>query len=257
LFTVGTAQVGGVHNVAIDIFAGALWVVVVALQIAYLPALYGSYNRRESLVAQLESRSGLPAWGPEILIRHQLVSITDTLPAFYSSWESWSSELAESHTTYPVLLYFRSPEPLYSWIVGLLAVLDAAALHLALAPKSASSNARLCLRMGFTALNRIASSQGWKVDLDPNPDGPIHLTFAEFDAAVADLVNAGFPVERTSEEAWPHFVGWRVNYESSAFRLADLTLAPTAPWSGPRRHLNTSIESPHRPPHRTPLRKSP
>ena len=39
-----------------------------------------------------------------------------------------------AHTTYPVLLLFRSPEPWYSWVVGLLAVLDAAAMHLSLSP---------------------------------------------------------------------------------------------------------------------------
>ena len=253
LFTVGTSHVGGTHNTAIDATAGAIWVVVVALQIAYLPALYGSFNRREALVTQLESRSGLPAWGPEILIRHELVAIADTLPAFYSAWESWSAELAESHTTYPVLLLFRSPEPEYSWLLGLLAVLDAAALHLALAPSTANSNARLCLRMGFTALNRIAVSQGWRVDLDPDPNGTIQLTFAEFTSAVNLLANAGFHMERTAEEAWPHFVGWRVNYESNAYRLADMTMAPTAPWSGSRRYLKGPIETPHRPPHRSPV----
>ena len=51
--------------------------VIVALQIAYLPALYQAFNRRESLVAMLESRAGVPAWGPELLARHQLVGIID------------------------------------------------------------------------------------------------------------------------------------------------------------------------------------
>ena len=118
-----------------DIAAGATWVVIVALQIAYLPALYQAFNRRESLVAMLESRAGIPAWGPEVLARHQLVGIIDTLPDFYASWEQWSAELAESHTTYPVMLLFRSPDPWFSWLVGLLAVLDGAAMHLALAPE--------------------------------------------------------------------------------------------------------------------------
>ncbi|HEY5104569.1 MAG TPA: hypothetical protein VII65_05935, partial [Acidimicrobiales bacterium] len=166
LFTVGAIHQGGAENIALDITVGATWLVIVTLQIAYLPSLYASFNQRESLVAMLESRSGVPAWGPEILMRHQIVGITDALPDFYSSWEAWSAELAESHTTYPVLLLFRSPEPWYSWLVGLLSVLDAAAMHLALAPTKASSQARLCLRMGFTALNRIAVTLGWEVESD-------------------------------------------------------------------------------------------
>lgn len=252
LFTVGGIHAGGAENLALDITAGAIWVVVVTLQIAYLPSLYAAFNRREGLIAMLESRSAVPAWGPELLARHQIVGITDTLPELYASWEEWSADLAESHTTYPVLLFFRSPEAWYSWLIGLLAVLDAAAMHLSLAPEKASSQARLCLRMGFTALNRIALTLGWHVNPDPSPTGPIELRFEEFEEAVAMLQETGFVMERSAQEAWPDFVGWRVNYESVAYRLADLTEAPPAPWSGTRRHLNVKTESPHRPPQRTP-----
>jgi hypothetical protein len=252
LFTVGAVHIGGRPDTGIDIAVGAIWVVIVALQIAYLPALYSSFNRREGLVSLLESRAGEPAWGPELLIRHQLVGITDTLPGLYAAWEEWAADVAESHTTYPILLLFRSPEPWLSWMVGLLAVLDAGAMHLSLAPSAAPSQARLCLRMGFTLMNRIATSSGWTVDPDPSPEGPIQLTYEEFAEAVAMLDSCGFPMERTAEEAWPDFRGWRVNYEDVAYRLADRLTAPPAPWSGPRRHLRTGVVEPRRPPQRRP-----
>jgi hypothetical protein len=252
VFTVGTIDLSGPANSAVDIAAGSTWVIIVTLQIAYLPALYQAFNRRESLVAMLESRAGVPAWGPEVLARHQLVGIVDTLPDFYASWEQWSAELAESHTTYPVMLLFRSPDPWFSWLVGLLAVLDGAAMHLAVAPSTASSQSRLCLRMGFTALNRIAKVLGWEVDPDPNPEGPIDLSFEEFVDAIAMLEHVGFPMERTAEEAWPHFRGWRVNYETVAYRLCDRLIAPPAPWSGSRRHLRSGTVAPLRPPQRSP-----
>jgi hypothetical protein len=252
LFTVGAVHAGGPPDESADIAIGAIWVVVVALQIAYLPALYSSFNRREALVAMLESRAGAPAWGPEVLARHELVGITDTLPDFYASWEMWAAEVAESHTTYPVLLLFRSPEPWFSWLVGLIAVLDGAAMHLALAPDTASSQARLCLRMGFTALNRIATTLGWEVDPDPDPEGEINLSFEEFEDAVRMLQGVGFTLERTAEEAWPDFRGWRVNYETVAYRLADRLTAPPAPWSGNRRHIRSGPVEPRRPPQRRP-----
>ena len=121
LFTVGAVHIGGPADTGIDIAVGAIWVVIVALQIAYLPALYGAFSRREGLVSLLESRAGTPAWGPELLARHQLVGITDTLPDLYATWEEWAADVAESHTTYPILLLFRSPEPWFSWLLGLLA----------------------------------------------------------------------------------------------------------------------------------------
>lgn len=252
VFTVGTIDLSGRANAAVDIAAGATWVVIVALQIAYLPALYQAFNRRESLVAMLESRAGIPAWGPEVLARHQLVGIIDALPDFYASWEEWSADLAESHTTYPVLLLFRSPQAWFSWLVGLLAVLDGAAMHLAVAPSTASSQSRLCLRMGFTALNRIAKMLRWDVDPDPDPEGKISLTFEEFEGAVTMLMDVGFPMERTAEEAWPDFRGWRVNYETVAYRLCDRLTAPPAPWSGTRHHLRSGPVAPRRPPQRAP-----
>jgi hypothetical protein len=252
LFTVGAVHVGGPADTGIDITVGAIWVVIVALQIAYLPALYGAFSRREGLVSLLESRAGTPAWGPELLARHQLVGITDTLPDLYATWEEWSADVAESHTTYPILLLFRSPEPWFSWLLGLLAVLDGAAMHLALSPSGATSEARLCLRMGFTLLQRIAVTLGWTVDPDPSPEGPIQLTYDEFASAVEMLERVGFRTERSAEEAWADFRGWRVNYESIAYRLADRLTAPPTPWSGPRRHLHSGPVEPRRPPQRNP-----
>lgn len=252
LFTVGSIHAGGTANVGIDIAAGATWVVIVALQIAYLPSLYSAFSRREALVTMLESRAGAPAWGPELLSRHQLVGITDALGQLYADWEQWAAEVTESHTTYPVLLLFRSPEPWLNWIIGLLAVLDAGAMQLALSPSTAPSSTRLCLRMGFTMFNRIAASLGQEVETDPDPDGAITLEFAEFESAVQRLADYGFPMERTAEEAWPHFKGWRINYEHSAYFIADHFTAPLAPWSGTRRHLRAGVVEPLRPPHRSP-----
>jgi hypothetical protein len=251
LFTLGLTVANG-PSTAIHFAAAASGLVVIALQIAYLPTIYGAFNRREMLVTLLESRAGAPAWGPELLARHQLVGITDNLPTFYAEWEQWAADVAESHTTYPVLVWFRSPHPLQSWIGGLLAVLDSAALYLALAPSAAPSESRLCLRMGFTALRRIADVVGLPYDPDPLPGASITLRYEEFALAVGRLTSVGFPVERSPEEAWPHFVGWRVNYEALAYALADRVVAVPGLWSGERRHLPGPPLPPFRPPHRAP-----
>src|SRR5438876_8695773 len=183
--TLGFARTAHFTNDTIVIFAAASGFVVIALQIAYLPALYSAFNRRESLIAMLASRAGEPSWGPEILIRHQLVGIVDALPDFYGEWEQWAADFSESHSTYPALLLFRSPDQWASWVIALLSVLDAAAMHLALNPTSAPSQARLSLRMGYTALRRISDAIGWTFDPDPMPDAPLQLTAEEFTAAVA------------------------------------------------------------------------
>jgi hypothetical protein len=200
----------------------------------------------------LASRAGEPSWGPEILIRHQLVGIVDSLPDFYGQWEQWAADVSESHTTYPVLLLFRSPDPWSSWALALLSVLDAAAMHLALDPSSAPSQARLCLRMGYTALRRISDGVGWSYAEDPMPDSPLRLNADEFARAVDLLRDVGFPNERSADEAWPHFQGWRVNYEDLAYRWTNRVMAPPAPWSGSRTGLRGETVRPRRPPHRSP-----
>jgi hypothetical protein len=252
MLTLGFATTHGAGPTAIDFLAAASGLGVVALMIGYLPTLYGAFNRRETLVTLLEARAGAPAWGPEILWRHQRVGILDSLPGFYEEWERWCADLAESHSTYPVLLWFRSPHPLRSWLTGLLAVLDSAALYLALCPSTAPSQARLCLRMGFTGLRTIAEVLSVPFESDPRPDADIRLSYEEYLRGVRRLQDIDFPLERTAEEAWPDFRGWRVNYEEVALDLADRIVATPGPWAGTRRVFGDTIIPTKRPVDRTP-----
>ena len=240
-------------STAVDVVEAGLGLFVIAAQIGYLPTLYAAFNRRETEVTLLGARAGAPPWGPELLARTKwgIYGDRDDLPAFYAIWERWAADLAESHSNYPVLMRFRSPQPMSSWLVGLLAVMDSAALLLALAPSRDRIEPRLCLRMGFTALRQMAWAVKIPVDPDPDPDADIQLTFAEFQVGVQRLLDVGFDVERTAEEAWPHFRGWRANYESIAYSLAYATDAVPVLWSGPRRWAAEPI-APIRPPNRRP-----
>ena len=235
------------------ILAAACGLITITLQIAYLPTLYAAFNRRETLVALLQSRAGLPPWGPELLVRTRwgIAGDRDDLPAFFSAWEGWAADVAESHSNYPILVQFRSPRPLTSWLIGLLAVLDSAALLLATSPSRDRIEPRLCLRMGFTALQQVADSLGIPYDADPDPDSDIQLSYAEFEMGIQRLLDVGFEVERDAEAAWPHFRGWRVNYESIAYALAYRIDAVPTYWSGPRSWTDNVI-APKRPPARRP-----
>jgi hypothetical protein len=252
MLTLGFAGTPAPAATGVNFAAATTGVVVIALQVAYLPTLYAAFNRRETLVTMLQSRGGSPAWGPEILWRAKQVNLADSLPELYLEWERWAADVAESHSTHPVLVWFRSPHPLRSWVVGLLAVMDSAALYLALAASRAPSEARLCLRMGFTCLRDIAGALGIRYDPDPLPDDPIQLTYEEFAAGVQRIQQAGFPIERSVEEAWPDFRGWRVNYERLCYVLADQVVAVPGPWSGDRTHLPGMAIIPQRPADRRP-----
>jgi hypothetical protein len=243
---------GAAERIIGDLAAGTA-LVIVTLQIAYLPTLYAAFNRREDEVSLLNARAGVPSWGPELLARTHYAlgsgtSTIDTLPDLYQRWEAWASDIAESHTTYLPLVRFRSPRPLSSWVISLLAVLDSAALYLALSPQSAPVvPARLCLRSGFVCLREIAQAMGFGVPGEPDPDSGITLSYQEFLDAVARLRKVDFPIERDPSDAWPDFVGWRVNYELAAYTVAYALDAVPAMWSGPRRRPTPPV-APLRPP---------
>jgi len=149
-------------------------------------------------------------------------------------------------------VHFRSPDPLSSWVLSLLAVLDSAAMYLALAPERAPVSARLVLRMGYVTLNAVAAGMRLPHTTDPKPDDPIQLGFEEFVAGCGRVFDAGFPAERSVHEAWTHFRGWRVNYETAAYALCDATMAVPGPWSGPRTHLPELMIIPRSPVDRRP-----
>ena len=193
MFTLGFALPHTEGSRVVDFVAAGTGLVLVALQIAYLPTLYAAYNRRETLVTLLESRAGSPAWGPELLIRHQLVGTVDNLASLFAEWERWAADVAESHTTYPSLLYLRSPRAQNSWIVSLWPSWTPPPWAWPSTRMGAPIEARMCIRMGFTCLRDIAQATRIPFDPDPDPDEPIALPEAAFDDAYDRLVAVGFP----------------------------------------------------------------
>ena len=251
LFTLGFADPAGAAPYGIVFAAAISGLGVIALMIGYMPTLYAAYNRRETLVIMLEALSGKPPWGPEVLARQQLIRNTSYLPRLYERWTEWAADISESHTTYQTLIYFRSRYPEQAWPLALLAVLDAAALHLSLNPESAPAEIRPFLRVGYVTMRSIAGTLGFEVNDDPHPDDPLVLTREEFDAGVRHVAEAGWEFERPPEEAWAHFRGWRVNYEAAAHDIAAHLDLPPALWSGPRSRFGEAA-MPTRPAHREP-----
>ncbi len=256
LWEIGNARASGGFQQAILDVASLTGIITVTLQIAYLPTLYSEFNRRETSVALLNARGGVPSWGPELLARTHYalgsgVSTINTLPALYADWERWAADVAESHTTYLPLVRFRSPRAKSSWVTALLAVLDSAALILSLSPQEAPVvPARLCLRAGFICFNEIARAMGFAIPDEPDPEGGIRLSYDEFLDAVDRMRQVDFPIQPGLDPAvaWLDFVGWRVNYEQAAYAVAEAIDAVPALWSGPRRNRATRPMPPIRPP---------
>jgi hypothetical protein len=240
VFTLGIATGPQPDARVLEIIAAATGLLVVALEIAYLPALYNAFATRETEVTLLATRSGTPAWGPEILARHHMLQTMDELPPLYADWERWAAAVSESHANYPALMWFRSPVSSRSWLLGLVAMMDSAALFHSVAPQQTPHQARLCLSMGTNCLRSMARALQLPHEIDPLPTMGTRLTREEFEDGFRRLEFVKFPMERDLEDAWRHFQGWRVNYEPIVDDLTRLVVPPPAPWFIPRPALGVA-----------------
>lgn len=129
-FTVGFGEVVPAATVPrfgalVEAFAGVL---TTALVIGYLPALYGAFSERERKLMTLDDGTEdritptnlVLAWAPDADV--------DVLMSRFGPWEDWVAGVIETHTTFPMLRFFRSHHRGQNWITALGLVSDAA-LH--------------------------------------------------------------------------------------------------------------------------------
>ena len=102
-----------------------------ALAIAYFPVLYQSFSRREARLTLLDAWAGSPPAAAEVLRRLADAREIEALQPFLKDWEYWSSDVLESHISYPIVAFFRSQHQRQSWVAALASVLDISALVMA------------------------------------------------------------------------------------------------------------------------------
>jgi hypothetical protein len=249
LFTLGFERPVGAMATTLAFMEAGTGLILIALLIAYLPVIYGSFSRRELMVTQLAVRSGTPPTGWLLLERAALAGYLDEVDAYFTEWERWFVELQETHTSLGAVVYLRSPHANRSWVTSAGAVLDAAALRMSVVDMPFSAAGAICIRAGFLSLQAIATTFGVPFEPDPHPTDPIAIDRSEFDLVCTRMEVAGVPLLADRDQAWRDFAGWRVNYDTVLLSLAGMTMAPYSPWSSDRSPINRGVHSgPHRPP---------
>src|SRR5579859_2139251 len=128
LFTLGFSVPDGNVGRALAFTEAGIGLLIAALLIAYLPAMYTAWSRRESSVALLEVRAGSPPSALEMIVRFNRLERLGRLDELWPQWEEWFVDLEESHTSLAPLAFFRSHHPDRSWVTAAGTILDAAAL---------------------------------------------------------------------------------------------------------------------------------
>ncbi len=234
LLTLGYASVDSWSFKLLEFSEAMLGLILVALLIAYLPSMYAAFSKRESAVALLESWAGSPPSAQELIARTHRIGEVESLEELWSLWAVWFADVEESHTSLAPLAFFRSPQSMRSWVTAAGAVLDGASLYLAAVERPFNARAALCIRTGYLSLRHVAGFFGFEYDANPLPDAPISIDRDEFDSVYDALVEQGVALKADRDQAWRDFAGWRVNYDVVLLQLAELTMAPYAPWSSDR-----------------------
>ncbi|WP_407189101.1 two pore domain potassium channel family protein [Bradyrhizobium centrosematis] len=110
---------------------------VISLTITYLMQIYGALRSRNSLCLKIHALSGETGDAAELLAH---LFANNQLSAGYNNLSELAAELTdakEAHHFYPILFYFRFPEPFYAVSRSWLIALDAVSLIRSALPKDA------------------------------------------------------------------------------------------------------------------------
>ncbi len=207
--------------------AGAAGLGTVALVVTFLFSLYGSFQRRESLVATLDAPAGAPPSGVTFLATHASLGMIEDLPGTFAKWEAWAAEVLETHIAYPILAYFRSTHDNESWIGAIGAMLDAATLMLTTVEGLPRGRAAMLHAIG----NHLVEDLTQYFRLEPGMGAGVERS--EFEEARDRLRAAGYQVG-PADPAWRDFEAQRAQYAGSLNALARYWAVPPSQWIGDR-----------------------
>ncbi len=234
LLTLGFFRPSVVYGDIVSFIEAALGLALVALLISYLPTIYSAFSRRELLVSMLEVRADSPPSPVVMITRMQRLHGLGALHGMWDRWEQWFAEVEETHSSLPVLVFYRSQQPSQSWVNAAGAIMDAAAIVRSAVAVPMDVQADLAIRSGYLCLRRICTFFRIQYDPDPSPGDPISIDRERFDRALDVLAEAGVPLVEDRDQAWHDYSGWRVNYDTVLVTLAGLMQAPYAQWSSDR-----------------------
>lgn len=231
LLTLGTDKSYSLVVSAFSYSEAALGLLLITLLISYIPTMYQAFWRREVVVSQLELRAGNNRSASDLVcwLGHSHSLDDDQLE--WDLWAAWFVELEASHTSLPLLTFFRSPQPGRSWVTAADIILDAAALILSGVDQAPNRYTQLCFRAGCQSLNQMmrffrersqTRSPFWRQEknaiVDPDP--------ASYAAALQQLAEAGLPIVADREAAWQKYQHLRTHYLDAVDYLARLTVSP-------------------------------
>ena len=231
LMTLGTTDTQHNYVAALSYSEATLGLLLLTLLLSYLPTIYQAFSRREVTVALLELRAGTPPTASCLLgwLNHDGSVQNDDQQ--WAEWERWFVEIEESHTSLPILSFFRSPQPGRSWVTSSGLILDAAALLFAAVDGPRPRQVEITFKAGCLAMNRVYRFFDDKTKVEPSSLLPTEegreLEYADFERVCKDLAAYGLHLYEDRNAAWLQYRELRTRYATALDFLARLTMAPS------------------------------
>jgi hypothetical protein len=226
-----------------------------ALLVAYLPSLYGAYNRREARLLSLDDGAGRRITPLALVTMNAPDGDLGRLCDFFAGWELWTAELIENNTAYPALMYFRSRHAGLSWLTALGLVLDGATLACAAIPGAEQREPNTMFQRGRHALNEFAA----RLHAEPAPDRE-PPSRERLRVAYSRLVATTIPA-RDFEYTWRRLQSLRLEYAPNLEGLIEFLRVPRDLWGHAAENAEEPIRSHNRftnvPPHRPEMSEYP
>jgi hypothetical protein len=237
LLTVGFGDVVGrsAGPRFVSVLAALAGLLLLSILTAYLFAVFGSFQQRETFVVTLAARAGTPPSGVNLLAIAGYSHTAEDLPLLMIDAQRWAAAVMESHLAYPVLAFFRSSHDDQSWVGTLGTLLDAATLLMTTIDGVREGQARIFYNVGRHATRDLSRYFGF----DVTQQETVGIERAEFEQACDRLATAGYRL-RERDEAWKRFAGLRSSYAPHLAVLAGFFQIPALAWIGDRSFINVS-----------------
>jgi hypothetical protein len=235
LFTLGLGDVIPVtpFGRGLIAFEAGLGLGFLALVISYLPLLNQSFASREVTISLFDSHAGSPPTTSEMIHRHVHQNDIDELREHLYEWERWSSELLESHLSYPVLALFRSQHDNQSWLGSLTVILDTCAFVLAGLEGACKHQAKFTFAMARHTIVDLAQIFNCP-PLHPDKD---RLPSTELEYLCSLLASAGLKLQEKNvlEQELSEL---RRMYEPYVYSLSRYMHITIPPWISKTKHAD-------------------
>ena len=164
LLTIGFGDIVGRGALprSVSLLAALAGLSFVSILTAFLFAIFGSFQQRETFVVTVGARAGAPPSGVNLLAIAGYSRTSEDLSQLMIDAQRWSASVMESHLAYPMLAYFRSSHDDQSWIGTLGTLLDAATLMMTTLDGVRDGQARILYNVGRHATRDL--SKYFRVD---------------------------------------------------------------------------------------------